>query len=412
MISISLSPNTRNDDLFLALRVLCSPWKWTLGKNAELVEREFAKRFGYSDAFAFNSGRSALMAILHALNLQKGDEVLVQAFTCNAVPNPVRWAQCVPVYVDCNDTWNMDPEDLERKITTKSRAIIIQHTFGVPADIDALVAIARSRHLLIIEDCAHALGALHRGKPVGTFGDAALFSFSRDKIVSCVYGGMAASLNPAIAKKLKEYQQSTPYPSPLWTLQQVLHPIFLNILILPTYAWLGKYLLVLLQQVRVLSKAVTAAEKRGEKPSYFPKRLPNALAALLHNQMSALDRFNAHRAELAALYQKELEYADCILPRVSFEDTPAWIRFPVCHPRAHDIIRTMRKKNVLIGDWYESPLAPADTKASLLGYIKGSCKNAERLANATFNLPTHIRVSPQDAKHIARAIRALLSTPS
>lgn len=407
MISISLSPNTERDDVLLALRVLCSPWKWTRGGEAERVERAFAKHFGYSGAASFNSGRSALMAILHALDLREGDEVLMQAFTCNAVPNPVRWAKCVPVYVDCGDAWNMNPKDLERKITAKSRAIIVQHTFGVPADIDAIVAIAKARDLFVIEDCAHSLGAMHEGKPVGTFGDAALFSFSRDKIISCVYGGMAASRNPAIAKKLSAYRQRTPSPSLLWTLQQLLHPIFLNILILPTYACLGKYLLVLFQHLRVLSKAVSKAEKKGERPPYFPKRLPNALAVLLRHQFGKLNRFNAHRLTIAALYQKELEHTDCVLPRVPFKDTPVWLRFPIQHPRAHDILRNMRKKNVLVGDWYESPIAPADTKASLLGYTAGSCPNAERLAQRTLNLPTHIRVSSREATRVVRAITSL-----
>lgn len=404
MISISLSPNTERDDVALALRILCLPWTWTQGKNVERVERAFAERFGFKGAFSFNSGRSALMAILHALDLQKGDEVLVQAFTCNAVPNPVRWARCVPVYVDCEDTWNMDPDDLQRKITPKSRAVIIQHTFGVPANIDAILAIARANRLIVIEDCAHSLGATHKGRPVGTFGDVALFSFSRDKIISCVYGGMAASNNPAIAEKIRSYQKRTPYPSLAWTLQQLLHPILLPLLILPTYPWLGKYLLVLLQRLHILSKAVSPEEKRGERPSYLSRRLPNALAALARHQFNKLDRLNAHRSTIAALYQKELGREGFLLARARLGDIPAWLRFPVCVHRAHEILRSMRKKSMLIGDWYESPVAPADTNETLLGYARGSCPNAERLAKTTLNLPTHIRVSPREAERIVRVI--------
>ncbi len=397
MISISLSPNVQKDDIILALRNLCTPWAWTRGMEEKLLEEEFARRFGYAGASSFNSGRSALMAILHALNLQKGDEVLVQAFTCNAVPNPVRWAGCVPVYVDCQDDWNMSAEDLERKITKKSRVVIVQHTFGAPARIEEICAIARAHGLLVLEDCAHALGARYKGRPVGTFGDAALFSFSRDKSVSCVYGGMAASRDASIVRKIKEYRQGTPYPSFLWTLQQLCHPIIISLIVLPTYPWLGKYILVLLQHLGILSKAVHRTEKQGGRPPYFPRRLPNALCNLARNQLAKLEIFNAHRTMLATLYREELKNTSYMVPNVAADTAPAWLRFPLRHPKAHDIIRRMWKRNLLIGDWYTSPIAPADTNASLLKYARGLCPQAELLSATTLNLPTHINMSKERA---------------
>ena len=118
----------------------------------------------------------------------EGDEVLVQAFTCVAVPNSVLWAQATPVYADIDATLNIDPIDVEKKITNRTKAIIVQHTFGIPADMDALVALAKKHNILLIEDCAHSLGATYKGKKVGTFGDAAFFSFGRDKVVSSVFG--------------------------------------------------------------------------------------------------------------------------------------------------------------------------------------------------------------------------------
>lgn len=401
-ISISLSPNTEQDDTLLAFKLLFQPWKWVRGSAEEKLEREFQSHFNIQYAVSFNSGRSSLMAILHGLHLQEGDEVLLQAFTCNAVPNPALWAGLTPVYVDCKETdWNMDAEDLKRKITPKSKAVILQHTFGLPADIDAIVQICKERGLFLIEDCAHALGAKYKGRYAGTFGDAALFSFSRDKVISCVYGGMAATNNGALAQRIKRYQEESGYPSGCWVLQQLLHPVAMNWKILPLYGIGGKVLLPVLQYLRILSKAVHWKEKRGFKPDYFPKRLPSALAILALRQFSKLAAFNAHRKNVAAYYNEALKETEFHF----LQDDPAkervWLRYPVRSNRAHDIIKRAWKQNLLIGDWYTYPVAPDDTRLYKMRYIKGTCPTAERLAQTTFNLPTHINIKKRDAERIA-----------
>src|ERR1035437_184813 len=112
-ISISLSPNVEKDDLYLALNLIIRPWLWNRGKATAKLEDEFKKYLGVKYAFSFNSGRSSFFAILKALSegegLKSGDEVLLQAFTCNAVPNPILWADLQPIYVDCNkDDFNID----------------------------------------------------------------------------------------------------------------------------------------------------------------------------------------------------------------------------------------------------------------------------------------------------------------
>ena len=170
-------------------------------KELENVFREYQNS---KYAFSFNSGRSALFTIINALDIKEGDEVLVQAFTCNAVPNPVLWAGGIPIYVDVDDTLNIDPEDFERKITGRSRVVVIQHTFGVPAQIDKILEIAKRHNLIVIEDCAHALGATHNGKLVGTFGDIAFFSVGRDKVISSVWGGMITTNDEGLAQRVGE----------------------------------------------------------------------------------------------------------------------------------------------------------------------------------------------------------------
>ena len=416
-ISISLSPNTEKDDVWLAFRLLFQPWKWKYDTFGTIVpnvlhrlEKEFRKYLGVKYAFAFNSGRAALMAILDALNFEKGSEILLQAFTCNAVPNPIIWSGLKPVYVDCNgNDYNIDVEDLERKITSRSKAVIVQHTFGLPADMERVMEICKKHNLVLIEDCAHALGAKYKGQFVGTFGKAAFFSFSRDKVISSVYGGMAATNDEELAKKIKEFQEKIGYPSYFWIFQQLLHPVTMNWKILPTYRIFGKYILIIFQWLHILSKAVHWKEKRGMRPGYFPKRMPNALAVLGLHQLEKLERFNKHRKEIAEKYYGALYDTAFELPKKFAERENIFLRFSVKHPKAHEIIKKAWAQNLLIGDWYTSPIAPDDTRLDKLQYEKGSCLKAEHLAQATFNLPTHINIGE---KEVQKIVEFLKSRPS
>ena len=236
---------------------------------------------------------------------------------------------------------------------------------------------------------------------MGTFGKAAFFSFSRDKVISSVYGGMAATNDDDLARKLKKYQMEIGSPSNFWVFQQLLHPVLMNWLILPTYRIFGKYVLILFQWLKILSKAVHWKEKRGLKPSYFPKRLPNALAVLALNQFNKLETFNAHRQEIAHFYFKNLRDTSLQLP----ENQGLFLRFTLKHPKASDIIKAAWHENLLIGDWYTSPIAPHDTRLEKIKYQTGSCPKAEKLAKITFNLPTHINISEKDAQIIVNFLK-------
>src|SRR3990167_5441690 len=145
MIHISLSPNAENDDRRLAASLFFQPWFWQKGEALDKLKQKLADYLGVAqEPLLFNSGRSALLTLLKALEIRQEEEILIQAFTCNAVPNHILWWGAKPIYVDIDATYNMDPADLERKITPRSRAVIIQHTFGIPANIDALLRIART----------------------------------------------------------------------------------------------------------------------------------------------------------------------------------------------------------------------------------------------------------------------------
>ena len=148
---------------------------------------------------------------------------------------------------------------------------MVQHTFGMPANMDEIIAFVE-HNLILIEDCAHSLGAEYRGKKVGTFGKAAFFSFSRDKVISSVYGGMVVT-NDLPCRKTSTSSGRIWLSIYFWIFQQLLHPILMNYIILPIYNFLdlGKYFLVLSQWLHILSKAVHWKEKRGESLIIFRK---------------------------------------------------------------------------------------------------------------------------------------------
>lgn len=404
-ISISLSPNTEKDDVRLAWKLLFESDLWVNGKAPGELEEVFKKKTGVKHAYAFNSGRSALMAVLDGFKFEAGSEILMQAFTCNAAVNPIIWAGLKPVYVDCNNNYNIDIEDLKKKITPKSRAVMVQHTFGQPCDLDEIVEFCREKKLFLIEDCAHSLGAAYKGKNIGTFGDASFFSFSRDKIISCVYGGMAVARNKELAERIAAFQNRAGYPDRMWIEQQLLHPVLMNRIILPSYSIFGKYLLVMFQKSRILSKAIHWQEKKGRKPDYFPRRMPNALALLCLKQLGKLERFNAHRQELAAFYYRDLADTTLSMPPKAVDGIATYLRFTVRDKDAREIINEAWRRNILIGDWYTSPIVPNDTQLDKLEYVPGSCPNAEKLARETFNLPTHINISEIEAKAVSDFIK-------
>ncbi len=405
-ISISLSPNVEKDDVKLALNLIIRPWLWVNGKGIKELEESFRNYMGVKYAFSFNSGRSALYAVLKSLCLEKNDKFFLQAFTCNASINPFLWAELKPVYVDCSgDDFNIDIEDLKTKIQENpdAKILMVQHTFGIPANMNEINSLVKQHGLVLIEDCAHSLGAKYNNQLVGKFSKAAFFSFSRDKIISSVYGGMVITNNENIAEKLRDVQIEFKMPSVFWVFQQLLHPILLYYVILPIYNFFGagKILLIFSQIFHVLSKAVSKEEKKGLRPDYFPRAMPNALAALAVNQLAKVEKFNSHRQKVANFYYKNLDSKKFELPKKFSGRKNAFLRFTVKHLNAHEIIyQSWHKENMLLGDWYTTPIAPFDTDLSQMNYKKGMCPVAEYLSEKTFNLPTHINIKKSDAERI------------
>jgi 8-amino-3,8-dideoxy-alpha-D-manno-octulosonate transaminase len=153
-------------------------------------EREFAEMFGSKHALLVNAGSSALICSLIGAGVGEGDEVIVPAYTWNATPNAVLASRATPVLAEVDESLTLDPADVERCITSRTRAIVPVHMRGAPAAMDALAALARKHDLVLVEDVCQAAGASFRGQRLGTFGDAGAFSLQYNKIITTGEGGV------------------------------------------------------------------------------------------------------------------------------------------------------------------------------------------------------------------------------
>lgn len=409
-ISSALSPNTEKDDLKLIKQLIWHPKKIALDA-VNLFEKSFSDFIKQKYCVAFNSGRTAFLAILQALGVKEGDEVLVQGLTCAVLVVPILYLKAKPVFVDIDETLNIDTIDLKDKITNKAKAIVVQHTFGWPAKIEELKVIAKERNLFLIEDCAHSLGSQYQGNYCGTFGDASFFSFGRDKVISSVFGGLASTNNESVALGIKKFQQGLKRPSWWWTFRGLLNPILTNNFILPLYSFwsLGKIALVFLQKTRILPRPVSEKEKQGKMPKQFIKKMPDKLAVLAKYQLAKLEKFNEHRKSIATFYIQALKGSNFILPfaRPLAKDNPNFMKFPIlanANPKV--ILKKAKKVNILFGDgWRETPVVPFDTNIEKMGYLWGSCPKAEKIAACLINLPTHINISQEGAQKIVNFLK-------
>lgn len=171
-----------------------STWISSKGKYISLFENQFAAYVGVKHAASVCNGTVALHLALIALGIGPGDEVIVPTLTYIASVNAITYTGATPVFVDSlPDTWQMNPEDIEKKITSNTKAVMAVHLYGHPCDMDSIVAICKKNDLFLIEDCAEAIGSKYKGRHVGTFGDIATFSFFGNKTITTGEGGMVVT---------------------------------------------------------------------------------------------------------------------------------------------------------------------------------------------------------------------------
>ncbi len=396
-----------------ALAWIFRGWK---GRGMERIglKNALENRFGRT-AFLFASGREALLAFLHSPHFALGDEVIIQAYTCVVVPNAIQAAGLVPVYGDIvKDTLSLDPAALEQAITPKTKAVICQHTFGIPAPLEALREICDRHGILLIEDCAHILPDASGPEGIGQYGDALLLSFGRDKAISGITGGALLIKGkmdehfqlPPLAVAPREHEQ-TATELPHWTVFRLLLYPLLYAIARPVYGSVGRAFLALCKKLRLLVPIVTGEEKHGQQAETF-HRIPEPCAALALRQFRQLQQINDHRRKITRMFLEACARHGWPVLHGFQSDLPLQ-KFPLFTKDAEKIRRELKKQNIHLYDgWTGCVVCPADVQVDQVGYRKGSDPKAEEACEEILTLPTHPGMTERDAERVIKALVPLL----
>jgi perosamine synthetase len=206
MIPVS-TPKLNGNELNYVIEALKTGWISSAGKYIEQFEEGFSSYIGVAGGACVSNGTVAIETALFSIGIQEGDEIIMPSLTIISCAIGVLRLGAKPVLVDIDsETWNIDPLEIEKKITKKTKAIMVVHLFGHSVDMDLISEIAKKYNLIVIEDCSQAHGAEYKGKKCGSLGDIATFSFYANKIITTGEGGMVVSNNPKYIERAKSYR--------------------------------------------------------------------------------------------------------------------------------------------------------------------------------------------------------------
>ena len=389
-------------DIKTAIRMIMRRHQTNEGSYIKQYEDLFARYVGVSHAYSFLGGRVSLSAILEALEFGEGDEIIIPAFNCVVVPNALLYRGIKPIYADIDlETFNILPEEIERVITPRTRGLIIQHIFGMVADLEPILAAAKRHGLIVIEDCAHALGAEYRDRKVGTFGEAAFFSTEQSKVISTQMGGMAVTDSDIIGEKLRNIQSRSAFPSQEEIRQRLWQFIGNYCYTRPHFnEVLGTvYSEIIKPMVRAKEiQSTTDTEMCSVRPHDYGKRLPDAMAALGIRQLEKVEEYNKRRVKSAMAYAELLTTIGAKTIAARKNTKPVFLRYPL-YVRDKKRFRDLAQQiGIEPGVWFTEVMHPVGAKLDKVGYKRGQCPNAEFAVENVVNLPTGYNI---DSKLIA-----------
>jgi len=358
----------------------------SLQKLQTSLEKKYNKK-----ALLTYKGRHAITLALLGSGLKPGDKVALQAFTCWAVEEAIHTAKMRPVYIDIKKA-DVNPGLEEIKTAyaqDKSiKALIVQHTFGSPAEIKAISQWASDNSIFVIEDLAHSFGTQpQKGKELGMYGDAVALSFGRDKIIDAISGGalLTTTKAPSPVAQLKDSQ----------VLKDLLYPL-LTYSIRQSYSLgFGKVLHLLLKKTPLLISPIA-----NLSPSV--SALPASHAGLALHALDQAEATKVHRQKITAIYRKGIR-KDLQIEGL-LDENLGYLRFPIVVEKRDNLNKILKEKGVYLGDtWYKNVVEVGSLKIKS-SYIQGSCPNAEALSRRIYNLPTHIQITTSKAQAITKLV--------
>jgi dTDP-4-amino-4,6-dideoxygalactose transaminase len=385
------------------------------GPQVAEFEAAFAARHGLAPAHAIAAayGRIAFYYILKALDLPPGSEIIFPSLTFWVVPELARVAGLTVVFADVDPkTFNMDPASVERLVTDKTRAIVPTHLYGLPCDMDRLLDIAARHNLVVIEDCAHALGATYKGRPVGTFGTGALFSFQTLKPLNCYGGGLALVSDGAIAAKVRQTIDALPWPGEKRVTERLLmgrvqrnfmKPWVFSISLFPVL-WVSALIdanpdVFLWEKIRSLHPL----------PDQYTERFPNVQAAIGLAALKKLDDWTSQAQANAAYVNRALAgIAGIQLPLAPPDRTHVYYQYCVIGPdgpkRDELVVRCVRR-----GVDIETLHVDVPPDMELFGTVKAEADGARRAAQA-MQIPVYAGLRTDQLERVAATVRDVLAS--
>ena len=344
-----------------------SGWVSSLGKYIPEFEEKFAHFSDCKYGVSVFNGTVSLHLALVALGIGSGDEVIVPTLTFVATANSVLYTRATPVFVDSEtETWNMDPKDIERKITSKTKAIIAVHLYGHPANMGEIMKLAKKHKLFVIEDAAEAHGAKYKNNKVGSMGDVGCFSFYGNKIITTGEGGIIVSNNKKLSEKMRFLKD------------------------------------------HAMSKTI----KYFHPSLGYNYRMTNIQAALGVAQMKKIDKFIKRKREIALIYSEHLKNVPGLelQPQAKWAHAVYWMYSILIKPECgvtRDELATLIKKRGIDSRPFFIPnnKMPYFSK----NVQKQKFPVAEMLSVQGMNLPSSVLLSNEDVIFIAKNIKDILN---
>ncbi|HEX3026146.1 MAG TPA: DegT/DnrJ/EryC1/StrS family aminotransferase [Clostridia bacterium] len=357
------------------------------GPQVREFEREAAEYLQVRHAVSVGNGTDALVIALRAAGIRAGDEVITSPFTFFATAEAIVTAGGVPVFADIlEDSFNLDPQSVKKKITSKTRAILPVHIFGQPAGMDELLELSAEHGLKIIEDACQAIGAEYHGKKVGGIGDAGCFSFFPTKNLGAFGDGGLITTNDdniaSVCRALREHGGGRNGAS----------------------------------AVSILGGGLPVEEQEAADPLYNPykyynyilgynSRLDALQAAVLRVKLHHLDEWNLRRAENAAYYRSHLENSQVIPPKAGSGVKHVWHQFAVRTPYKNQLGKYLESRLIASGVFYPVPLH-LQKAFEYLGYREGDLPMAEKVSSQTVCLPIFPDLTRQELDDVIEAVRS------
>lgn len=337
-------------------RVFSRSW-YIDGIEDKSFEKKFSEYCGTNYCVGTGNGLDALMLALKALNIKVGDEVIVPSNTYIATALAVTYVGATPVFVEPDiRTFNIDPTQIEKKITGKTKAIMPVHLYGQPCDMEPIIELAKNYKLYVVEDCAQAHGATYKGKKVGSFGDAAGFSFYPGKNLGALGDAGATITNDEeLAKKIRAIGNYGSYYK--------YHHIY-----------------------------------KGHNT-----RLDELQAAFLTVKLEHLDRMNHERKRVADRYLKEIHNTEVILPYVQSDVEPVWHIFAIRCKRRDKLEEHLNEKGISTNKHYPIPMHLQECYKDL-GIAAGELPIAEEISKTELSLPMFYGIKDDEISYVIEAI--------